>query len=145
VTIVTYLHLRAGQDPPSFHDLRPFKAVVIVEEEVTPAWRDLVSEKLVNAGCLYMMVWGHECSSWKLSVDIANLEVFEYKDIPEDQFVMTTSHTDEAIEEAFWYAQNLAFHSVVELNHTLILDISPVERGERLRLLFSKSIETQNQ
>lgn len=125
--------------------MRPFKAVVIVEEEVSPAWRDLVSERLVSAGCLYMMAWGHECSSWKLSVDIANLEVFEYKDIPEDQFVMTTSHTDEPIEEAFWYAQNLAFHSVVELNHTIILDISPVERGARLLFLFNKSIETQKQ
>jgi hypothetical protein len=145
VTRLSYRHLKAGQDPPSFHDLRPFKAVVIVEEEVTPAWRDLVSERLVSAGCLYMMAWGDQCTSWDDSVDIANIELFNYKEIPEDQFVMTTWHQDEPVEEVFWFAQNCAFHPVVELNNTLILDISPVERGERLLLLFSKSIETQNQ
>lgn len=116
-----------------------------MEEEVTPAWRDLVSERLVSAGCLYMMAWGDQCTSWDDSVDIANIELFNYKEIPEDQFVMTTWHEDEPVEEVFWFAQNCAFHPVVELNNTLILDISPVERGERLLLLFSKSIETQNQ
>lgn len=72
-----------------------------------------------------MMAWGPGCSSWDDTVDMANLEEFDYGDIPEERFVMTTWHTDESISYVFWFAKELAHHPIVELSDTLLLHISP--------------------
>ena len=71
-----------------------------------------------------MVAWGENCSSWDDSVDMANLEQFEFKEIPEDRFVMTTWHSDEPLSEALWFAKHSAIHPTVALHHTLLLHIS---------------------
>ena len=71
-----------------------------------------------------MLAWGNACSSWDDSVDIANLEEFDYGEIPEAKLVMTTWHEKESIKEVFWFAKNNAFHPLVELKNTLLLDIA---------------------
>lgn len=75
-----------------------------------------------------MMAWGSNCSSWDDSVDIANIEQFEFGEIPGDKFVMTTWHADEALSQVFWFSKNCAFHPAVELERTVILHISDRER-----------------
>ena len=71
---------------------------------VNSEWRQTVSEWLVDQGCLYMMAHGDECSLWDDSVDIANLEAFDWNfdDIPEDKHVTTTWHENESLEEVFF-------------------------------------------
>lgn len=128
---VTYLHLPAGRQPSPL-SLPAFKAVVIIDEDVTSEWRDLVSDWLVAAGCLYMMAWGHECSAWDDSVDHANLRVFDYHEVPDDQFVMTTWHENELLSEAFLQSAFAAFHPTIELTQTLIVDVSSVDRKREL-------------
>ena len=128
---IAYLHLEPGTVPGSIN-LKPFKAVVVVEADVLPKWQSLVSDWLVQSGCLYMMAWGQNCSSWDDSVDLSNLKQFGYADIPDDQFVMTTWHPDEPLTEVFWFSKHTASHPTVDLDQTLLLHISPKSREHDL-------------
>ena len=74
-----YLQINPNTDLPSIDVLKPFRAVVVVEESVMPEWQSRTSRWLVNSGCLYMMAWGNNPSSWDDSVDSANLEAFNYE------------------------------------------------------------------
>ncbi len=110
----------------------PFRAVVVVEAEVSEDWQAGLSNWLVRSGCLYMMAWGSNCSAWDDSVDIANIEQFESTDIPEDKFVMTTWHADEPLSEAFWFSKNCASHPVVRLERTMIVHVAGEAREKEL-------------
>ena len=72
-----------------------------------------------------MKAWGQDCSAWDDSVDHANLERFDYADIPEHARVMTTWHADESLAETFSFAVSCASLPDAELQHTLIVHVSP--------------------
>ncbi|WP_434056911.1 DUF7684 family protein [Hyphococcus aureus] len=124
---VEYIHLPTGTLPP---DLRgsAFRCVVIIQESVSIEWRDLISSWLVYGGCLYMMAWGNDCILWDDSVDYANLERFNFQEIPEEQFVLTTWHSEETLDEVFWFSKNCAHHSIIELKRTILIDINKQDR-----------------
>ena len=124
---VTYLHLPSGAAPPPGQDLRPFRAMLVIEQEVTDAWRELVSHWLVHVGCFYMLAWGLGCGKWHDSVDWANLEATNFE-VSDDNLIMTTSHESEPLAEAFWFAGFCAHHPIKPLDNTLIIDISGTER-----------------
>ena len=125
---ITYLHLYPGCDLPPIGLASPFKAVLVLERAVAADWQSRVSEWLVKSGCLYMMAWGVECSSWDDSVDWAKLSVVGLDDIPDDQFVMTTWHNDESLADTFWFAGFTAHHPMVPLEHIAIIDIGPTHQ-----------------
>lgn len=125
---VKYVRIEPGKELPNVAAFKPFRAVVVVDDFVSSTWQSTVSAWLVGSGCLYMMAWGRECSSWDDSVDFANLEVFDFKDIPDDQFVMTTWHEDEALTDVFWYSKHCALHPTVELQNTLLVHIGTQDR-----------------
>ena len=127
-----YIQLKIESPLPEISHLKPFRAVVIVEEEVTEEWQVQVSEWLVKSGCLYMMAWGKECSSWDDSVDMANLKVSGVEDIQEEEFVMTTWHENEPLNEVFWFSKHNAEHPEVEIRNTLILHISSQNKCDEL-------------
>ena len=102
-----YLHLASGEDIPRA-EARPFRAVLIAEQAVDDAWRHEVATWLVEGGCLYFVAWGESCEAWHDSVDWAVLERFDFGDIPDDRFVMTTWHENEPLSEALWFAGNCA-------------------------------------
>lgn len=131
---IGYLHLKPGQTPPEA-GVGPFKTVVVIDAPVTREWRHLISAWLVRSGCLYMMAWGPDCSLWDDSVDHANFVEFDYGDIPDDKFVLTTWHDGEPLSEAFWFAARTAHHPDVKLKRTLIVDIS---QGDRRRQLLAE-------
>ncbi len=79
-----------------------------------------------------MMAWGINCSSWDDSVDMADIERFDFKEIPEDKFVMTTWHSDEPLVEVFWFSKNSAVHPVVDLKQTILVHISATANKEKL-------------
>lgn len=124
MTRLTYLQLPPGVTPPDVSALSPFRTVLIAEAEASPEWQATVSQWLVRAGCLYTMAWGASGSSWDTAVDLANIEQFDYKEIPEDALVMTTWHDNEPLEEVFWFSKNNGFHPTVELTNTLLLHIA---------------------
>jgi hypothetical protein len=131
---IQYLQLPPESTPPDISSLKPFRAVLIIDTGCSTTWQTLVSEWLVRSGCLYAMTWGIDCSSWHDSVDLANVDKFDYNDIPEEEFIMTTWHAKEPLSEIFWFSKNLAYHSLIELPHTLLLHISSEnQEGEILR------------
>ncbi|MFN7164574.1 MAG: hypothetical protein ACK4P2_07115 [Hyphomonas sp.] len=137
-----YIHLRPGDLLPRIGGAGPFKAVVIIEAPVTQAWQQEVSEWLVRSGCLYMMAWGENCSAWDTSVDVANLEVFDFGDIPEDDSVMTTWHEEESLADTFWYSEFCAFHPTRKMPETYLVHISRESKGADLLRAFLEARQT---
>ena len=136
---VTYLRIQPEAALPAVSTRLPTRVVVVADSEVSPKWQAVVSTWLVQSGCLYMMAWGNNCSSWDDSVDMANLEEFKFGQIPEDRFVMTTWHTDEPLAEVFWFSKNNAFHPTVELEHTILLHIGVNDRGQELLASYAEA------
>ena len=99
----------------------------MIEAVVTYAWQKLVSDWIVESGCLYMMAWGSECSTWDDSVDWANIDRFGAGPIPEN----------EPLSEVFWFAKTLAQHPSVDLVQTVILHISAVSKKDELLSLYA--------
>ncbi len=129
---VVYLHVHPGGALQAILPQTPFRAVVIAEAEVDPEWQSALSKWLVRSGCLYLVAWGKNCSSWDDAVDTANLEEIEFGEIPDDKFVMTTWHDDESLSEAFRFAKNNAFHATVDLRSTVLVHISARNREHEL-------------
>ena len=124
VDLPHYLHAPPGSALPDIGHLSPFRAVVIIESPVMADWQWRVSAWLVQSGCLYMMAWGHDCSSWDDSVDIANTAALDYGGIPDDRFVYTTWHSDETLAEVFDFCARHAVHPVVNLSATILVHVA---------------------
>ena len=86
-----------------------------------------------------MMAWGKECSTWDDFVDLANLEEFNFEEIPEEKFVYTTWHESESLREVFWFAKNCAFHPIIIMQNTLILHISSKNKKTELLLDYARA------
>jgi hypothetical protein len=135
-----YLHLRPGEAPPRLEGVAPFKAVVVVDSEVTPEWQAQVSDWLARSGCRYMLAWGRKCGDWHTSVDLASLAMFDYGEIPDDDFVMTTEHADESLQETSWFAAGCA-HPSLKLERTYVVHIAPESRPTELLKAFRAAQE----
>ena len=127
---MNYFQVTSEASLPNIEQFRPLKACVIVEAIIEPKMQSTVSKWLVDSGCLYMMAWGKECSSWDDSVDHANLENFDYGEMPDDQAVMTTWHEKESLEDFFFFAKRTANHSDVQVDNLLIIHISDESKQE---------------
>lgn len=132
---VHYVRLTDGGTFPELQNRTPFKAVVIVDEHSSSAFRSKASKWLVAEGCLYMMAWGKDCTSWDDSVDHANLECFSYGKIPEDSFVMTTWHDDEALIDVFGFAKR-ASHPTIDLEKMVLVHVSEEDKRDELIEMF---------
>jgi len=117
----------------------PYRAVIIADQVVGDAWLNRVAEWIVAIGCLYVVAWGVECEKWHDAVDWAILDVFEFGDIPDDRFVMTTWHSDEPISEAFWFAGHCAIHPDIELTETIILHVAAEARCSAMMQTYHDS------
>ncbi len=132
-----YLQLIPEGAVPDISALKPFLAVLVIEVPVSHQWQDQVSRWLVRSGCIYMMAWGLNCNEWDDSVDFANIEQFNYGEIPEDELVMTTWHEDDKLKDVFWQAKNSAEHACVEFSNTLIVHISMENKEQEFLSLYS--------
>ena len=103
-----YLQIGGAGLLPDLNKERPFKSIVVIEQVVPPQRQREISKWLVESGCLYMMAWGIDCSSWDDSVDYANLELHDYGDIPEREVVQTTWHDKETLSDVMAFAKQYA-------------------------------------
>lgn len=90
--------------------------------------RARISEAIVASGCRYVVCYGHACSSWDDSIDLA--AVVAGKD--DSSFIMTTWHEDETPKDVvFFFWMNTFFDGFVpERMGVFILGSEPeVERG----------------
>ena len=127
-----YIHLTTSGELPDATALRPFKTVVIAEDTVTPERQAAISQWLVASGCLYMMAWGHDCSSWAESVALANRQAFDTDEIPNASLVMTTWHADETLQETFWFSKHTAMHPCASLENIVLLHMAEVGREQEM-------------
>lgn len=134
---VKYLHLPPDSPLPELGGMHRFKAVLAVESDASQMWQWDVSRWLVSSGCRFLLAWGTDCAEWEEAVDDANLERFDYGDIPEDETVLTSRHEDEDLEEVFWFAKHRARHPVLDLNDTLLIHITDVESREEFERLYA--------
>ena len=132
-----YLRINQGDPLPELSDLSPFKAVIIVETDTGTEWQSTVCRWIADAGCRFAVTWGRDCALWHDSVDTANLEQFDYGDIPEDDFIMTTWHENEPLEEAIWFAKWNALHPTLDLRNVVFLHIGTADREEEILSLFA--------
>lgn len=133
-----YIHLLPGCDLPDIPH-RPTRALLVADQLVDPEWQDLVSRWLIGMGCLYMLAWGEGCSSWDDSVDIANLEDFDYGDITHEFDVLTTWHDNESLAECMCFAKNCATHLSVEIERTVIVHIGAQAREAELLAAYAEA------
>lgn len=139
-----YLHLLPEQSVPALR-VRPHRAILIAESTASKMWRDEVAAWMVGSGCLYFIAWGIACEEWHDAVDWAVLEAFDFGEIPDERFVMTSWHDKESLPEALWFAGNCASHPDADLTETLIVHVSPNERSADLLKLYHDSQETSCQ
>lgn len=142
MTVPEYVWLPPASALPGVRG-EPFRAVLISEEPASAEWRDLVSAWLVESGCLYVMAWGLDCGAWEHAVDTAVLEAFDYGQIPDDSFMMTTSHEDEALEEAFWFCEHCALGSTTPFARTVLVHISSEEREHQLIAAYQTAAQAE--
>jgi hypothetical protein len=124
-----YLHLRPEYALPSLA-AEPFRAVIIAHQVVSEGWLHRVTKWIVASGCLYVIAWG---------VDWANLEAFDFGDIPDDRIVMTTWHDNEPVSEAYRFAGHCAYHPHVELTETILLHVAPEPLGFEILRAYHES------
>lgn len=129
---ISYFHLRPESPLPALSVPRPFRAVLVLEAEVGSIWQASVSSWFVQAGCLYALSVGAACSSWDDSIDKANLEEFEFDEIPPTRFVMTTWHEDSPLSELFWFSKHNAAHPTESLQATLLVHVAAIPREAEL-------------
>ncbi len=130
--MVKYFQIKPNSEPPDVSNLKPFRAVVISEENIPTDWQAKISDWLISSGCLYMLAWGKDCSSWDDSVDDSNIKKFGFEEIPEEEYVVTTWHDNELINEVFYFAKYNAVHSVVDVENTLLIHISNTNKEQEL-------------
>ena len=130
ISEVVYLCLNPESELPKL-SLGSFRALVMIESEVSTLWQHAVSDWLVRSGCLQMMAWGLGCSSWDDSVDWANISQFAHGDIPDESFVLTSWHEDQSLQEVMHFCKHFADHPFAELRSTLLSHIvyEPREEG----------------
>ena len=132
-----YLHLRPGDTPPRLACTAHYKAVVVVDSEVTPEWQAQISSWLVRSGCLYMMAWGRKCGEWDDSVDVASLQMHG----SEEDLVMTTWHEDETLEDTFWFAEHCACHPTLVFEYTLVVHIALESKENEILKIYRAAQE----
>ena len=136
---VVYLRIVEGEPLPDITGHAPFRAVVVLDAPYSAEWQTAVSEWLVASGCLYMMAWGENCSSWDDSVDWANIEAFNHEDIPEESFVMTTWHEKEPLIGVFWFARFCAHDPYDLIRCSLIVHVGTVDRKREFLALYEQA------
>lgn len=134
-----YIHILPNSNAPDILLSEPYRCVIICENVVEDDFQNEVSKWLVDSGCLYALAWGNNASSWDDAVDVASLEKFDFGDIPDDKFVMTTWHDNQTLSEVFVCAKNHADHPTVDLKLTVILHIASQPNKTELIDLFNKS------
>ncbi len=96
-----------------------------------------ISRWLVESGCIYMIAWGIDCSSWDDYVDLASIEFNSYEESPDAEVIMTTWHDSNTLEEVFKFAKHAAItHGALDM---MVLHFSDITREEEFATLFENA------
>ena len=126
-----------------FHDEEYVVLLVINRTDISRDEQIQLSDKIVGTRCRYAVCFGYECSSWDDSIDMAHIETHPDFDPPDEEFVMTTWHENEEIEDVVEYFRwNTVFDEFVPKNFLVLFFGSSSELKTRvfasLKNFFSK-------
>lgn len=135
---MNYIQIKQNDTLPDILELKLYKCVVVIEDDVPLNRQNEISDWLVSSGCMYMMAWGRNCSSWDDSVDDSNLAQFDFQDIPDESLVITTWHDKEPLSEVFEFAKHTAHHENYNLTNCVILHLSPINKTDEFEKLYKE-------
>ena len=127
-----YLHQKPDAELVDVRQSESCRVVLISECSTPQALKDSIAKELAHVNCLYFMAWGTEGEAWHDAVDMANIEQFDFQEIPAEQFIMTTWHDNEPLVEAFWFCKHNATHSSADIRHTVLLHVSHKAREQQV-------------
>lgn len=93
----------------------------------------------MEAGDLYVVCWGIDCSAWDDAVDWANIEAWRYVAVPPEALVITTWHERESLDECLGFAKRFATHPVVALQRTILLHVAVQASEMELKAAYSRA------
>ena len=120
-------------------EMTKFKCLILIERKVSHEYQWEVSKALIEAGCLYSLAWGIDCTTWDDSVDWAFLEHYGYGEYPEDKHVMTTWHENDTLQETIEFAKSCTQYSDVKLDDILVLDFRAEQRASSIEELYANA------
>jgi len=135
----TYIRLHPNAPLPEIERFRWFRAAVVLDAEYSDDWQMAVSRWLVDSGCLYMMAWGPKCTTWDDSVDYAQILKHLPGEAPVNEWVMTTWHDEETLEDVFWQMRFSAMDELGRIEHSLIVHIGVADRAEEFQALYVRA------
>lgn len=95
-------------DPP--FEGTPYPALVWATQPIPDEQKRRIADALITGGCRYVVCGGAEADAWEDAADDAYIEQDLPEPVPDDRFVMTTSHPGEAAEDvAFFFVHNTSF------------------------------------
>jgi len=127
-----YAQLTLTTDLPDLGSLRPFKAILVIEESVAAERQLEIGRWLVASGCLYAIARGIDSGRWQDAIQAANAEAFDGDEIPDDRLIIATSHEDEPLPEVLWFAKYTAMHPCFDLDNVVLLHLAPAAREREL-------------
>lgn len=96
--------------------------------------RDLkkIAKRLIDSNCIYSVSAGKKCKEMELEVDVIFVNKMGDKDYGDKEMVMTTSHSNEKIEEVVWFFFTTANHPYyIPAKNYLILFIGENDKEEK--------------
>jgi hypothetical protein len=135
----TYVRISEGTELPEIGLYGPFRAVVVLDADYSDNWQDEVSRWLVDSGCLYMMAWGPECTTWDDSVDYAQILKHLPDETPDREFVMTTWHERDTLEAVFWFSRFCAHDPYDIIERSLIVHVGNTDREAEFLALYAQA------
>ena len=134
-----YFQLTETSDLPEIGQYSPFKAVLAIEDSVSPARQSEISSWLVANGGIYAIICGSDCQSWEDSIRRANLAQVDIGNMKPEEFVMITTHPHERLRSVLWHAKKHAHHTHVKTDNVLTLHIGEQNRSVEYRAMFDKA------
>lgn len=135
----TYIRLPPNGALPDIESFRWFRAAVVLDGEYSDDWQMDVSRWLVDSGCLYMMAWGPNCTTWDDSVDYAQILKHLPDEAPDNEFIMTTWHEDDSLEDVFWQMRSSAMDAWGRIENSLILHVGTCDREREFLALYDQA------
>lgn len=137
--MMRYIKINRLTELPDISRFAPFKAVIAVEDPVSKQRQAKISAWIVAMGCRYVMSCGESCDCWCDSVRVANLKTFDVGSLSPEDFVMTTSHSNESLRSVFWYAKNFAKHPEVVFKDTVVLHLANRDRSVEYERIYQRA------
>ena len=133
-----YIQLTENNEIPDISEFSPFKAVVVIQNEVSEARQHQISDWIVEMNGLCLVTYGEGSESWAKSIRQSNLDKVDIDVMEPEQFVMITDLHNERLRSVIWHAKKYAKHTHVKLKQTVIVHISNENRAIEYLSIFNK-------